>query len=114
MLGPGDKRNLLRMIKQPKVGRDPKQFTQQVPLSLMSEYQIHGHDDIIANRPYTSSLVCVSNHSTAFRIHRNDFIKLFRGDSESWIELFRMTQQQEYHQKDSTINFYKVQRASKT
>ncbi len=62
-----------------------------VKLSLMGPGLVFGDDDILTNRPYKASLKCVTNDSLVYLLQRDEFLRIFRTENETWNVQFELS-----------------------
>lgn len=53
-------------------------------LVLLGPGQIFGDDDVLFNRPYSSTIVCRSNLGTVIRMNGPELLKKMRANEECW------------------------------
>ena len=76
--------NKIKMLRQ-QIQKDYSQVINgQIKLAVVGSGLIFGDDDILAKRPYKASLVCSSQSGSVYILKREDFMKVFRTENESW------------------------------
>lgn len=53
-------------------------------LVLLGPGQLFGDDDVLFNRPYSSTIVCRSNQGTVIRMNGHELLKKMRTNEECW------------------------------
>jgi len=53
-------------------------------MSLLGVGLVFGDDDILINRPYKASLKCVRNDSVVYLLDRDEYLRIFRTENETW------------------------------
>jgi CRP-like cAMP-binding protein len=56
-----------------KISLRKKQKTNEIRISIVQKGQIFGHDDVVFDRPYTTSVKCVSNNGMLYMISAHEF-----------------------------------------
>lgn len=67
-----------------KIILDRPQNEMKVKIATICKGQIAGFNDVIAKRPYTTSLRCVSAKGSAFVIKAQDFLYYMQRDHKTW------------------------------
>jgi hypothetical protein len=80
----------------------------KIRLAILGKGQVHGEGDVVLCRNYTTTLKCIERGSEAFVMNREDFLRLFKTNEESWRIMFdgaKSREQQVYH---ACLNFVHV------
>lgn len=64
-------------------------------LSVLGLGLTFGDTDILAARPYKASLKCVSQQGTVLIIQKDEFLRIFRTENESWKVEFELARTRE-------------------
>jgi len=43
-----------------------------------------GDDDVLSDRPYKATLKCTSLEGSLYVFHKEDFLRIFKSENESW------------------------------
>ena len=66
---------------------------------------VFGDDDVLSNRPYKASLKCVQNGSLLYILQRDEFLRVFRTENETWSVQFGLAQKREVSDFKMIKNF---------
>lgn len=53
-------------------------------LALLGPGQIFGDEDILAERPYTSTIICRSNNGVVIQMNGPELLKKMRANDDCW------------------------------
>jgi len=59
--------------------------------TVTSGYML-GHEDVIKNRNYTTSVVCLSKSSKLYSIEKDEFIVRMKRNANTWEEIIESSQ----------------------
>jgi CRP-like cAMP-binding protein len=88
--------------------QEQSQAHSNIKLSLLGVGLVFGDDDILTNRPYKASLKCVRNDSVVFLLQRDEFLRIFRTENETWNLQFGLSQKKEIADLQMTQNFERI------
>ena len=71
---------------------------------------VFGDDDILTNRPYKASLKCVTNDSLVYLLQRDEFLRIFRTENETWNVQFELSQKREIADLKMLQNYEKIKK----
>lgn len=88
--------------------QDQAQCQSNVKLSLLGVGLVFGDDDILTNRPYKASLKCVRNDSIIYLLQRDEFLRIFRTENETWNVQFSLSQKREIADLQMLNNYERI------
>ena len=68
-------------------------------LAVVGFGQVIGDDDIIAERPYNSTITCIKNDSFMYLMPRADYIRLLKRSGDCWNMALNISKQKEFIDK---------------
>ena len=77
-------------------------------MSLLGVGLVFGDDDILTNRPYKASLKCVKNDSFVYLQYRDEFLRIFRTENETWNVQFSLAQKREIADLNMLTNYERI------
>ena len=93
-----------------KTGSVTNGYLQKIKLALLGPGQVFGEDDMIAERNYSSSLVCNANGSQLYAMSKSEFFRIFKSNAEAWKLMFKIAKKKELEQMKRCSNFLNVKR----
>lgn len=73
----------------------PEVENKRFSLALLGKGRLHGEDDAVSMRPYSSSLICSKAGSEVFRLSRVEFYRMFKSNSDCWAKAMKFAQEKE-------------------
>lgn len=70
-----------------KISLRKKAKNNNICIAIIQKGQIFGHDDVINDRPYTTSVKCVSNNGRLYVISAHEFYFKMKKDDFCWRKL---------------------------
>lgn len=55
-----------------------------IKLAQLSPGLVFGNDDVLADRKYRATLTCISQKGSVMILNREEFLRIFRTENESW------------------------------
>jgi hypothetical protein len=80
-------------------------------LAQLSAGLVFGNDDVLADRKYRATLTCISLKGSIMILNKEEFLRIFRIENESWKVQFSQAKEREKSELHSLINFEKVKKA---
>jgi len=92
MLGP---ENQDCLTNNKEFSTDKKTVTHKITIALVSRGHIVGQEDVMSNRPYTTTVKCVSGKGVVYCIKAEEFNIRLGKDEKAWGMLTNITKQQD-------------------
>ena len=99
---------------QPKIQSNrvskPLKEKSAVKLAQLSAGLVFGNDDVLADRKYRATLTCISLKGTIMILNKEEFLRIFRTENESWKVQFSQAKEREKSELNTLLNYEKVKR----
>ena len=100
-------------LRQLRPSKSQQSRFAELKFSILGTGLVFGDDDILASRPYQATLKCLSQQGEVLVMAKEEFLRIFRSENDSWKAEFNMCMSKERAQQEMMENWQTIQNDQK-